>query len=54
MDLIANLVGMIVSTLAMVGIYRTRAPNVLPLWLFVAMVGVTVVICGTSVVIASE
>ncbi len=54
MGLIANLVGLIVSALAILGIYRARAPNVMLLCLIVAVVGGAAVICGTSVVIASE
>jgi hypothetical protein len=54
MGLIANVVGLIAFALAAVGLYRARAPRVLTLWLVVAVVGAAVVICGTTVVIASE
>jgi hypothetical protein len=52
--LIANLVGLIVLSLAGFGIARARAPKVLKFWLSVALVGFVVVICGASVVIAGE
>lgn len=54
MGLIANLIGLIVFTLAGFGVARARAPNVLRFWLSVALIGFAVVICGTSVVIACE
>lgn len=50
----ANLIGLIVSALATFGIYRARTPNSLRICLVVALVGIAFVICGTSVVIASE
>jgi hypothetical protein len=52
--LIANLFSLIVSAFAILGIYRARAPNVLLSWLIVAVGGLAVVICGTTIVIASE
>ncbi len=54
MGLIANLIGLIVSALAIFGINRARAPTILTIWLGVAVVGIAVMISGTSVVIASE
>jgi len=54
MGLITNLIGLIILMLAGFGIARARAPNVITFWLGVALVGVAVVICGTSVVIAGE
>ncbi len=54
MGLIAVLIGLIVSALAIFGINRARAPTVLTFWLGVALVGVAVVICGTGIVVASE
>ncbi len=52
--LIANLVGLIVLTLAGFGIAKVQAPKVLKCWLAIALVGFAVVICGASVVIAGE
>jgi hypothetical protein len=52
--LIANLVGLIILSLAGFGIARAHAPKVLTFWLAVALVGFVVVICGASVVIAAE
>jgi heme A synthase len=54
MGLIANIIGLIVLMLAILGIYRARAPKVLLFWLVVAVGGLAVVIGGTTVVIASE
>jgi hypothetical protein len=53
-SLIANLFSLIVLALAILGIYRARAPNVLLFWLVVAVGGLAVVVCGTTIVIASE
>jgi drug/metabolite transporter (DMT)-like permease len=52
--LIVNLIGLIVSAIAVLCVRRGRSPKVLTFWVLVAVVGVAVVVCGTSVVIASE
>jgi hypothetical protein len=52
--LLANLVGFIVAGLAMLGIWRARRPKAVTLSLAIAVVGLVIVICGTTLVVSSE
>jgi hypothetical protein len=52
--LVANLVGLMVVSLALIGIRLARRQKAVAFALAVALVGVAVVICATSVVIACE
>jgi hypothetical protein len=52
--LLANLIGFAVAALGVIGVCRARRPSAVTVSLVVALVGIAVVLCGTTVVIACE
>lgn len=50
----ANLIGFIVASVATLGICRARRPKAVTLSLTFALVGLAIVIFGTTLVVASE
>lgn len=52
--LIANLVGLLVVALAMIGVRRARRRKVAAIAMALALMGIAIVICGITVVIACE
>ena len=52
--LLANLIGFIIGGVAVTGICRARRPKAVTLSLAFALVGLIIVICGTTLVVASE
>lgn len=52
--LIANLAGLTVVTLSLVGVGRARRQKAMTIALTFALIGIALVICGTTVVIACE
>jgi len=52
--LLANLIGFIIAGVAVTGICRARRPKAVTLSLAFALVGLIIVICGTTLVVASE
>jgi hypothetical protein len=52
--LVFNLLGFLVTAMAVVGVCRAKRQNAVALSFAIALVGVAIVICGASVVISSE
>ncbi len=52
--LLANLIGFIITGVAVTGIRRTKRSKAVTLSLAFALVGLLIVICGTTLVVASE
>jgi hypothetical protein len=52
--LLANLIGFIIGGVAVTGICRARRTKAVTLSLAFALVGLIIVICGTTLVVASE
>jgi hypothetical protein len=52
--LVVNLLGFLMTAMAVVGVCRAKREKAVTLSLVIVLVGIAIVICGASVVIASE
>jgi hypothetical protein len=52
--LLGNSIGFIVAGLAVMGVLRARGPKGVALSLAIALVGLILLICGTTFIVASE